>query len=375
MMQQMMGGMPPPGGAEVNLLIIPFMRNPINEICFYSCQPLARLRAGRMECKNSPTTSGKFLISPLLEKGQLQIVKDGQGITKFQWKNRISDVIDPTCDHMIFPGDASFKKVNTGREKDRVVLLQFTTNPDRRFFFWLQDKNEEKDEELIQKISDVLEGKTETTNDDEPPPLVGETPPANPAVQMADLLRVLGLPAAAPATSSEPTPNSAPVQPPASATGTTPGASQTGNTQLSSEDLARAMAGIGQARTPPTPLQDIVNADDITSSGVLSDPAVQQQLLSTLPEGHQTEQELVATLHSPQFQQTLTSLSSALQSDSYGSILANFNLNAAAGADSLNQGDNVGAFLSSVQDQADTSRNNTDNETPDNKPEDEKEGN
>jgi hypothetical protein len=336
MMQQMMqGGMAPPGVGE----------------------PLATLRAGKMECKNSPTTAGKFLISPILDKGQIQLTKDEQGILKFQWKNRISDAIDPTCDHMVFPGDASFKKVNTGRENDRVVLLQFTSNASRRFFFWLQDKNEDKDEELITKFNDILDGRG---GNDEPPPLV-EAPAEqqNQPVQMADLLRVLGLPAAAPAPNAEPTSSSAPVQPPASGAGIIPAASQTGNTPLSSEDLARAMAGIGQARTPPTALQDIVNADDITSSAILSDQNVQQELLSTLPEGHQTEEELVATLHSPQFQQTLTSLSSALQSDSYGSILANFSLDAAAGAEHLNRGDNVGAFLASVQDQANRSRSNS----------------
>jgi len=164
---------------------------------------------------------------------------------------------------------------------------------------------------------------------------------------MADLLRVLGLPAAPGVNAT--TPASASGQPP-------PGQGAVGG--LSPQDLARAMAGMGAQTNRSIPLQDIVNVDDITSSGVLSDASVQQQLLSGLPEGHQTEQELVSTLHSPQFQQTLSSLSSALQSDSYGSILANFGLDASAGSEQMAQGNNVGAFLDAVQAQADRNANN-----------------
>ena len=61
--------------------------------------------------------------------------------------------MDPNCDHMVFPGDAKFEKVNTGREGDRVVMLQFSSRPDRRFFFWLQHKKDDDDEELTKKMN------------------------------------------------------------------------------------------------------------------------------------------------------------------------------------------------------------------------------
>ncbi len=38
-------------------------------------EPLAKLKAGMMDCKASPGSPGKFLITPKPEKGQLQIVK------------------------------------------------------------------------------------------------------------------------------------------------------------------------------------------------------------------------------------------------------------------------------------------------------------
>lgn len=37
-----------------------------------------------------------------------------------------------------------YKKVDTGREGDRVFLLEIAGN--RRFFFWMQDKSADKDE-------------------------------------------------------------------------------------------------------------------------------------------------------------------------------------------------------------------------------------
>jgi hypothetical protein len=54
--------------------------------------------------------------------------QDEQGTTKFQWKNRISDAVDPNADFMVFPGDATLARANTGRAGDRVVILQFTSN-------------------------------------------------------------------------------------------------------------------------------------------------------------------------------------------------------------------------------------------------------
>ena len=55
---------------------------------------------------------------------------------------------------MIFPGDAQFIKVVTGRPADRVYMLQFQNN--RRFFFWLQDKDDKDDAELTAKLNECV---------------------------------------------------------------------------------------------------------------------------------------------------------------------------------------------------------------------------
>jgi hypothetical protein len=184
-------------------------------------EPIVKMRAGKMEVvswspskmvlcpshlldrcvahrqvKNSPTNPGKFIVSPKPEKGLLQVVKDEQGIPKFQWKNRVTDAVDPTCDHMVFPGTASFKKTGTGRAGDRVVLLQFTGS-ERRFFFWLQDKDEAKDDELIATFADVLNGIMPA--EDAPPPEVA--PPASAAAAAAAAVSLgcdAGIPGRAP---------------------------------------------------------------------------------------------------------------------------------------------------------------------------------
>ena len=56
-----------------------------------------------------------------------------------------------TKDFIIFPGDAEMKRVpqcTTGR----VFLLKFRDSTTRRFFYWLQEPKEEKDEELLKKV-------------------------------------------------------------------------------------------------------------------------------------------------------------------------------------------------------------------------------
>lgn len=55
---------------------------------------------------------------------------------------------------MIFPGDATFKKVNTGRANDRVYVLKYSSGSS--LMFWMQDKNAEKDEEICTKINTYI---------------------------------------------------------------------------------------------------------------------------------------------------------------------------------------------------------------------------
>ena len=57
-------------------------------------------------------------------------------------------------DFIIFPGDAELKRVaqcTTGR----VMLLKFK-DTSRKFFYWLQEPKDDKDEEYLKKVSFFL---------------------------------------------------------------------------------------------------------------------------------------------------------------------------------------------------------------------------
>lgn len=89
--------------------------------------------AGKMTVK--PSANGKFLITPDLKKGKICLSRGDDQLLHFQWMDRQSGT-NPE-DFIIFPDDASFSRVDTGRADDRVFLLQYK-NSSRRFFFWMQ---------------------------------------------------------------------------------------------------------------------------------------------------------------------------------------------------------------------------------------------
>ena len=66
--------------------------------------------------------------------------------------------VDPNIDTMVFPGDAEFQRTSTGRDEDRVYILQFKAQEDRRFFFWMQDADDSNDKELVEKLNKALNG-------------------------------------------------------------------------------------------------------------------------------------------------------------------------------------------------------------------------
>lgn len=125
----------------------------------------------------------------------------------------------------------------------------------------------------------------------------------------------------------------------------TSGSAQAG---LSLADLQQAMAR-ASGQVAPLSLDDIVTADGVMNSTILDDPAVVQALIAQLPEGQQTEMHLRETLHCPQFQQALRSLSSAAQSDNFSSIMASLSIDPSPGMPHMVRGDNVRALLTAIQ--------------------------
>jgi 26S proteasome regulatory subunit N13 len=283
-------------------------------------------------------------------------------LTHLQWKDRTTNTV--VEDVIVMPSDATFTKVDTGRPKDRVYLLQYQGGSARRFFFWMQAASDEKDEEDAKKLNDCM------ANPPADDAMAGAgaggagaaagglaglggagagVGAAQPNVQ--DLLTSMlgGGSAATPARAPQ-----APAQVPGA-----PARAGPGQGQLTQADLQRAMMNLAgmaaqhqhhqqQQQQAGVPLTEVVNADEVLRSGILLDPAVQEQLVPLLAEGQQTPEQLEAIMRSPQLRSTLASLTGALQTDNFNSIMSNFGLDASRGMEALAAGNNVEAFLQAL---------------------------
>ena len=116
-------------------------------------EPIVAIKAGK--CKVEPhrdeakRAAGKLWITPQKDRGEVIVVKKDD-VNHFQWRSReMPCAVDPNIDTMVFPGDAEFQRTSTGRDEDRVYILQFKAQEDRRFFFWMQDADDSQDKELV----------------------------------------------------------------------------------------------------------------------------------------------------------------------------------------------------------------------------------
>ena len=123
---------------------------------------------------------------------------------------------------------------------------------------------------------------------------------------------------------------------------------------LNSNNLANQAAQLMQQQARLVPLTDCITAAE--ARPVLEDENCIAELRELVPESLRNDSEVVATLSSPQFQQALRGLTSALNSESYNAVLANFGLDPAAGVDALTRGNAILAFCQAVQALADSER-------------------
>ena len=136
------------------------------------------------------------------------------------------------------------------------------------------------------------------------------------------------------------------------------------NTSSTSTLHAGGIGGIGSSNSNRIPLESIITAEEVLSTGILDDPNIRATLIPFLPEGQQSDEYLEQNLRSSQFRQSLGSLTSALNSENYSSVLANLGpIDPSPGMQQFLQGDGVGAFLTSLQ-----AANPAENETEQNNP-------
>ncbi|CCI10301.1 unnamed protein product [Albugo candida] len=112
---------------------------------------IVSFNAGKMHTK--PTNNGKVLVTPDMKKGKICLYKGEDQLVHFQWLDRQTGVSQE--DVIIFPEEATFSRVNTGREHDRVYLLQYK-NSSRRFFYWMQNKDALRDSEVTKRLNDAM---------------------------------------------------------------------------------------------------------------------------------------------------------------------------------------------------------------------------
>lgn len=88
------------------------------------------------------------------KKGLLLLSKEADGVMHLKWQNRTSGKVED--DFLIMPTCQTFTKVDTGREADRVFLLQFENPKTRRFFFWSQDGDAEKSLANVERLDALM---------------------------------------------------------------------------------------------------------------------------------------------------------------------------------------------------------------------------
>jgi len=222
---------------------------------------------------------------------------------------------------------------------------------------WLQDK--EEDPELIDKVNKLLKEPTKPSTDDPAEasdnaassgsdPVSARSPSSVSTTTrqvdaLSNILENLGMPQGG----DQSTTNASSAAAPAPAAG--------GGGTLTLADLQSAMGGVQtqQENSNPSGLHELVTPGAI--SNLLANEDVRNRLMQELPEEQRSAEFLESCLRSPQVQQTLRSLTSALlpddngSLDGYHSVLANFQLDASDGQKALSEGKTpIQAFLDCV---------------------------
>ncbi|CAI0628059.1 unnamed protein product [Linum tenue] len=194
-------------------------------------------------------------------------------------------------DQIIFPDEAVFEKV--GQASGRVYILKFNTD-DRKFFFWMQEPNAEGDEELCTSVNyhinrplEILEEEPDTTALQMSEDMVED--------EISSRAGNLVLPNLGSGSMSDVTSSSGPVR---------------------LEDLQRILSNIEPGESAGDPdggfgLGDIFRPDLIMP--LMDTLPVEERLVSYLPEGPWTPEDILELLQSAPFRQQIDSFTYVLK--------------------------------------------------------------
>jgi len=336
---------------------------------------ILNFKAGRMTPELQP--NGKYLITGDPKRGEISLTyhsSTSNPSMKFEWKDRRNRT---TVDDLTFlPSDVtsdnnvSFTQVSTGREDDRVYLLAYK-NTDTRYFYYMQEKEKDEDIEnavlVNQYISDFKSVATAAGDEEYLSTLQsGDNATTTQQIDaLSSILENLNT-----TTNNANTTTATPVGTASSNTATTTPTAATG--QLTLADLQGAMAGLVTSTPPPTSstanLPDVLSSQIIDESGILSNPSVQEKLLSLLPPNtspSNNESYLREHLLSPQCLECMKTLQNALMGgpNNLQDILLNFQLDSSALSSGNIAGKNpVEIFLEALVKSVDKEKNDENKE-------------
>ncbi|KAI8057952.1 proteasome complex subunit Rpn13 ubiquitin receptor-domain-containing protein [Syncephalis plumigaleata] len=265
-------------------------------------------------------------VRPDEAKGLIYLDKP-DGLLHFYWKNR--DTNNVAEDLIIFADDAEFFKVT--QSSGRVYALKFKSSGNI-MFFWMQHADEERDEMLCQRLNDLIANPDAADMMDDRDALM----------QMLNSSMDYNIDEEDTGEHQEPLLSEVAAPTPASA-----GAEVNLQTnQLSS--LRELLANITvpdeaeeQSTDAALSLGDVLTVKNIQP--LLNDSELCSAVFPHLPEGApQTADEVKAVVGSPQFRQSLASLSAALNTGQLGPLVQELGLPPSAGH-------GVEAFLQAIE--------------------------
>jgi hypothetical protein len=320
-------------------------------------KPLLSFKAGKVDL--SMQENGSYWAIPDTRRGQVNLKYNDDDHLIWEWYDRREKTVVDSI-RITDPIQLERATVPQSQDADSNDRVYYWKLDNEWRMIWLQDK--EDDLALIDKANDILKeptkppepvtAATEEGSSDAisaPSPGNASTSSASTTTRQVDalsnILENLGMPQGE--THNPMTPSTTTTDAGAGAAAAAPVGT------LTLADLQGVMAGLQQQPQPTAGLADVVTSDAI--SELLQNEEVKNRLLQELPEEQRTLDNLEDNLRSPQVQQTLRSLTAALlpddngSMDGYHSVLANFQMDAAAGQQTLMETNNpIQAFLDCV---------------------------
>jgi len=291
-------------------------------------------------------------VTPEKRVGVVTVKKNQDGLLQFAWKDKATGTVAEEL--TLIPEDAVFRKVE--ESNGRVYLLEFKTST-RKFFYWMQDKSSEKDEENCQLVNKYINNPNSGNTQETGSGTGGGT------INSQQLYNILNRtrPQAPRTGSTTSETNETPPQTTSNqGTGTSSNQGTGTGTSQNTLNLTHLKSLLERHSTKPTgpTLKDILDVREIQNSEILQDNEVMDRLKEHLPEGNDsTPQTAIANIRSPQFHDALETFVYALRhSPDFAGVLLSLGLDPnLAGPNTT-----IEEFLIALQDVVDQRRMDTD---------------